>query len=107
MQEVSHARSTTAVATVSNYLTTVLSKLGLLDSTNVEGTQFNLTEVVETFVKFRESVRSKALEDPKTNKEVLKACDEARNNLIACGIQIKVLILFCIVSLKTAQRKLL
>ncbi|XP_033227492.1 probable cysteine--tRNA ligase, mitochondrial [Belonocnema kinseyi] len=87
--EVSHARSTTAVATVSNYLTTVLSKLGLLDSTNLEGTQFNLTQVVETFVKFRESVRSKALEDPKTNKEVLKACDEARNNLIACGIQIK------------------
>ena len=57
--------------------------------------KFDVTDIVENFVKFRESVRCKALEDPKNNKEILTACDGIRSNMLACGIQIKVHIYNC------------
>lgn len=85
--ELSEARNTTAVAIVSCYVSTLLSKLGLSHNATEEN-QFALTEIVDNFVTFRKAVRTKALEDPKDVK-MLKMCDEVRQNLLSCGIQIK------------------
>ncbi|XP_043476848.1 probable cysteine--tRNA ligase, mitochondrial [Leptopilina heterotoma] len=85
----SQVRNPSAVASVSNYITTVLTKLGLESYKATEENQFVLTEILDNFVAFRKSIRTKALEDPK-DINTLKMCDEVRQNLLSCGIQIKV-----------------
>ncbi|XP_012145240.2 cysteine--tRNA ligase-like protein, mitochondrial [Megachile rotundata] len=80
-------RSVSAVAAVSNYISTMFATFGILHSSATDDHRLN--NVVECFVKFRSTVRNRALEQDVKDKIILTACDEARSNLSACGVTIK------------------
>ncbi|XP_029043881.1 probable cysteine--tRNA ligase, mitochondrial isoform X1 [Osmia bicornis bicornis] len=81
-------RSIPAIAAVSNYISTMFSRFGILNSLTAEDDRMN--NIVEHFVKFRSAVRNRALEQDVKDKIILTACDEARLNLSSCGVTIKV-----------------
>ena len=80
-------RGIPAVAAVSNYISTMCSKLGISYSTVADEHRTNT--IIEYFVKFRNTIRNRAIEQEAKDKILLAACDEARLNLLASGITIK------------------
>ncbi|XP_032666506.1 probable cysteine--tRNA ligase, mitochondrial isoform X2 [Odontomachus brunneus] len=80
----SHA---SAVAVVSNYVSSTLSKLGLSQYT-ISTKDRRIEDIIEYFLKFRTAVRNMALENPKNNV-LMKKCDNAREELFTCGVLVK------------------
>ncbi|XP_076233789.1 cysteine--tRNA ligase-like protein, mitochondrial [Calliopsis andreniformis] len=80
-------RNIPAIATVSNYISTIFSKLGILHS--AEANEQKINSVIDYFVQFRNTVRNRALEQEVKDKILLSACDEARSNLSTCGVIVK------------------
>lgn len=66
----------------------MLSKFGISYSTVADDCRIN--NLVEHFMTFRTTVRNRVLEQQVKDKTILKACDEARENLSSCGVTIKV-----------------
>lgn len=63
------------------------SNFGVSNSTNAADHMIN--SIVESFVKFRRAVRARALEQDVKDKTLIAACDEARADLLTCGVTIK------------------
>lgn len=66
----------------------MLSKFGIANRSKANDHKIN--NVIECLVKFRQTMRNKALEQNVKDKALLTACDEVRSELITCGIIIKV-----------------
>ena len=66
----------------------MLSKFGI--SNRSKSNDHKINNVIECLMKFRQTVRNKALEQNVKDKTLLTACDEVRSELIACGIIVKV-----------------
>ncbi|XP_033335585.2 cysteine--tRNA ligase-like protein, mitochondrial isoform X1 [Megalopta genalis] len=85
------SRSIPAISAVSDYVSTMFSKLGIGRSEMADENKVN--NLIEYFIKFRKIVRNRAKETNVSDKVLLSACDEARNDLSKCGVLVKVLIL--------------
>lgn len=83
-------RNTACIAAVAEYVEKTLSALGISEVDTAEGSQNMLTDVIDDFVNFRQTVRNRVLEQEVRDKVLLGACDEARNNLLVYRIQVKV-----------------
>ncbi|XP_012252504.2 cysteine--tRNA ligase, mitochondrial isoform X1 [Athalia rosae] len=88
------SRSPAAVAATANYVTSTLRSFGL--QVNAKNTAqrdiiaaAQTTDVIESFVKFRQDVRNFALQSKSKDKTLLGVCDEARKELSVHGVQIK------------------
>lgn len=64
--------------------------MGISHSKEVENKNNKFTEVIDTFVDFRTTVRNKALRENVKDKETLILCDDVRKKMSACGVKIKV-----------------
>ncbi|KZC06253.1 Cysteine--tRNA ligase, mitochondrial [Dufourea novaeangliae] len=76
-----------AISVVSNYVSTMLLKLGIGQFEVAD--EYNNNNIIEYFVKFRRAVRKRATEQNVFDKVLLTACDEARTDLSTCGVIIK------------------
>ncbi|KOC70241.1 putative cysteine--tRNA ligase, mitochondrial [Habropoda laboriosa] len=76
-----------AIAAVLNYILTTFSTFGISKSTTVNDCKID--NIMKCLVKFRKTIRTKALEQNVKDKTLLAACDEVRSNLSSCGIIIK------------------
>ncbi|XP_017878367.1 probable cysteine--tRNA ligase, mitochondrial [Ceratina calcarata] len=83
----SASTSIPAVAAVLNYVSTTFSNFGVSNSTNAADHMIN--SIVESFVKFRRTVRTRAIEQDVKDKALFNACDQARTDLLTCGVTIK------------------
>ena len=86
------------VMSVSNFVSDILDTFGLLLETgehsdqNANSSGVKIEQVVESSIKFRKSVRNLALDKttPKVTKmNILKLCDELRNDLQKASIELK------------------
>ncbi|XP_018360959.1 PREDICTED: probable cysteine--tRNA ligase, mitochondrial [Trachymyrmex cornetzi] len=77
------------VAAVSNYLSNILSKLGISRSTKLTVENRQMEDIIDHFLNFRMIVRIRALEQNPKDTILLKECDNARKCLSTCGITLK------------------
>ncbi|XP_076645259.1 cysteine--tRNA ligase-like protein, mitochondrial isoform X1 [Halictus rubicundus] len=80
-------RSIPAVTTVSNYVSTMFSKLGIGRSEVAD--EYKVNNLIEYFIKFRKRVRNRIKEQGAPDNVMLTACDEARADLLKCGVIVK------------------
>lgn len=84
-----HSKSVSAIAAVSNYVSNILSKLGISRSTMSMAENRQVKDIIDNFLNFRMTVRTRALEQSPKDTILLKECDNARTNLSTCGIIVK------------------
>lgn len=94
------ARSVVTLAIVSRYVSSLLEKFGIQNITRTNTDDQNITGILDSYVKFREIVRNDVLKEKTKNLPILKACDDARNELLAFGVHVKVRIIYHNESLK-------
>lgn len=80
-----------AISAVTSYVSTIFSKFGIENSEVIDECKVN--NLIEYFIKFRQTVRNRAREKGVLDKVLLAACDEARTDLSKCGVIVKVQIL--------------
>ncbi|KAK0081919.1 hypothetical protein PV326_007440 [Microctonus aethiopoides] len=85
----SGARNIHCISAVSIYISNTLRNLGISHSKEVENKNNKFTEVIDTFVNFRTTVRNKALSGSVKDKETLILCDDVRKKMSVCGVKIK------------------
>ncbi|TGZ53489.1 Cysteinyl-tRNA synthetase, mitochondrial [Temnothorax longispinosus] len=85
----SHSNNVSAVAAVSNYLSNILSKLGISQSTKSTAENRQVEDIIDHFLNFRRAVRIRALEQNPKDTILLKECDNVRKCLSTCGITVK------------------
>ncbi|XP_024883349.1 cysteine--tRNA ligase, mitochondrial [Temnothorax curvispinosus] len=85
----SHSNNVSAVAAVSNYLSNILSKLGISQSTKSTAENRQVEDIIDHFLNFRKAVRIRALEQNPKDTILLKECDNVRKCLSTCGITVK------------------
>lgn len=83
------ARNVKSIVAVSNYLQSLLSKLGISKAVETQKKD-ETSNLLEILVDFRAQVRNKALESKVKDTELLKACDSVRKNLSNVGVDIRV-----------------
>ncbi|XP_011648129.1 probable cysteine--tRNA ligase, mitochondrial isoform X1 [Pogonomyrmex barbatus] len=86
---ISRSNNVSAVAAVSNYLSSTLSKLGMSRSTKLTIDNRQIEDIIDHFLNFRRAVRIRALEQNPKDTVLLKECDNARKCLNTCGIVVK------------------
>nr|XP_012235778.1 PREDICTED: probable cysteine--tRNA ligase, mitochondrial isoform X1 [Linepithema humile]XP_012235779.1 PREDICTED: probable cysteine--tRNA ligase, mitochondrial isoform X1 [Linepithema humile] len=79
-----------AIAAVSNYVSNVLTKFGIVRSTMATIENRQIKDILDNFLDFRNAVRIRALQQNPKDKTLLKECDKARKCLSTCGIIVKV-----------------
>ncbi|XP_001601176.1 probable cysteine--tRNA ligase, mitochondrial [Nasonia vitripennis] len=82
------ARETGSIAAVSNYVQSVISKLGISQSMGSKQSN-DISHVLDITVAFRNEIRSIALAKSEKDVESLKACDNLRKNLSDFGVDIR------------------
>ncbi|CAL7950106.1 unnamed protein product [Xylocopa violacea] len=75
------------IAAVSNYVSSTFSSFGISNSTTADDHQIN--SLIECIVKFRRTVRNRALVKDVKDELLLAACDEVRTDLSLCRVIIK------------------
>lgn len=83
------ARSADSVAAVSNYLQTLVSKLGISQSSAMKESN-DMSRIIDILVQFRSEIRNSAIAKDTKDIESLKACDNVRKSLLDCGVDIRV-----------------